>query len=176
MGYHKPGINDPDDAVYNAIASVLSAGRSARLYRSLVKEKKLAVNVMGASGMPGRKYPNLFVFYAMPAAGHTNDEVEKAIDEQVQKLTTEPVTKEELDGVKRRARAALARQTSDNMYLAMLLSDYAALTGDWRNLFRQPEKIDAVTPADILRVAKTIFTPDNKTVGTIEPAETAKAK
>ena len=60
--------------------------------------------------------------------------------------------------------------------LVLQLSEIQALTGDWRNLFRQIDKINAVTPQDIQRVAKATFIRDNKTVGTIDPVETAAAK
>ncbi len=45
---------------------------------------------------------------------------------------------------------------------------YEALTGDWRNLFKQLDRIDAVTADDIQRVAKTYFTTKNRTVGVIQ--------
>jgi len=172
-GYHKPDINDPDNAVYNALGSVLSDGRSSRLYRSLVRDKKIATQVGGFPGFPGQKYPGLFLFFAMASPGHTNQEIEKAIDEEIEKLEKEPVSQDDLDGVKRRARANLLRSLDDNSNLALQLSDYQVLTGDWRNLFRDLDKINAVTPGDIQRIAKATFTFDNKTVGVIEPLETA---
>jgi predicted Zn-dependent peptidase len=176
VGYHKPDINHPDNAVYDAIGSLLSQGRSSRLYRSLVRDKKVATQAGGFPGFPGQKYPGLFLFFAFTAPGHNNDEVEKAFEEEINRLKTQPVSREELDGVKRRARANLLRQLGDNFSLAMQLSNYQVLTGDWRNLFKQLDKINAVTPQDIQRVAKDTFTRDNKTVGTIDPIETAASK
>jgi predicted Zn-dependent peptidase len=171
MGYHKPDINHPDDAVYDAISSLLSEGRSSRLYRGLVRDRKVATQVAGFPGLPGQKYPGLFIFFAMTAPGRTNQEVEKAIEEELERLIKEPVSKEELDGVKRRARASLLRELDDNLGLAIQLSSMQALTGDWRSLFRQLDKINAVTPEDIQRVAKATFTRTNKTVAVIEPLE-----
>ena len=175
-GYHKPDINSPDNAVYDAISSLMSQGRSSRLYRSLVRDKKIAVQAAGIPGLPGLKYPGLFIFFSVPAQGHTNAESEKAIEEEIERLKKEPVTKEELDGVKRRARSSLIRGLADNSSLAIQLANYQVLTGDWRNLFRQLDKINAVTPEDIMRVSKAVFIKSNRTVGTIEPLETAKAR
>ncbi|HEX8986196.1 MAG TPA: pitrilysin family protein [Bryobacteraceae bacterium] len=175
-GYHKPDVNDPDDAVYDAISSVLSGGRSSRLYRSLVKEKKIATQVGGFPGFPGEKYPGLFLFFAFAAPGHNNEEIEKALDAEIEKLRNEPVTAEELDGVKRRTRAGILHQLDSNPGMADLLASYQQLTGDWRHLFQQIDKINAVTPADVQRVARKTFTFDNRTVGVIEPLETAAAK
>jgi predicted Zn-dependent peptidase len=171
MGYHKPDINHPDDAAYDALASLLSDGRSSRLYRSLVKEKKMAVSAGGFGGLPGQKYPGLFLFYAMPSQGHTNEEVLKALDEEIERLKAQPVDKEELQGVKQRAKSSLLSQLDDNTQLAGNLTSIQALTGDWRNLFKQLDKINRITEEDIQRVAKATFYNDNRTIGTIDPIE-----
>jgi predicted Zn-dependent peptidase len=175
-GYHKPDINHPDNAVYDAISSLLSEGRSSRLYRSLVRDKKIASAAGGFPGFPGQKYPGLFLFYAFVAPGHTNGEARKAIEAEIERLQTEPVGREELDGVKRRARANIIRQLGDNSSLALQLSEYQVLTGDWRTLFKQLDRINAVTPEDIQRVARSTFTFDNRTIGSIEPLEGAASK
>jgi len=171
VGYHKPGIQHPDNAVYDALGSLLSEGRSSRLYRSLVRDQKIAVEAGGFPGFPGQKYPGLFLFFAFTAPGHENAEVEKALEAETRRLCKELVSAEELDGVKRRARANLLRQLGDNAGLAMQLADWQGLTGDWHNLFRQLDKIDAVTSADVQRVAKTTFTEINRTIGAIEPEQ-----
>src|SRR5207249_10110555 len=68
--YHRPDFRDPDDAVYDAIADLLSEGRTSRLYRSLVRDKKIAAAAVGFTDFPGVKYPSLFGFYAVPIQGH----------------------------------------------------------------------------------------------------------
>jgi predicted Zn-dependent peptidase len=175
-GFHKPDINDPDNAVYDAIGSLLSEGRSSRLYRSLVRDKKIATAAGGFPGFPGEKYPGLFLFYAFPSPKHTNDEVQKAIEAEIERLKTEPVSADELEGVKRRARASAIQGMGDNMTVARTLAFYQALTGDWRNAFTRLDKIAAVTPADIQRVSKATFTFDNRTVAEIEPLDAAQSK
>ena len=172
-GYHKPDLNDPDDAVYDAIGSLLSEGRSSRLYRSLVRDQKTATDTGGFPGFPGQKYPGLFIFYAFAAPGHTNEEVQKGIEAEIERLKAEPVSPGELDGVKRRARANLLRQLDDNAQLAYLLAQAEALRGSWRELFRSVDRINAVTAADIQRVAAAAFTFDNRTIGVIEPVQEA---
>ena len=173
VGYHKPDINHPDNAVYSAMGSLLSEGRSSRLYRNLVRDKKIAVDAGGFSGFPGDKYPGLFLFYAYTAPGHTNEEVEQALGEETIRLKESPVSLVELDGVKRRARANLIRRLDDNSGLAQALGQWQGLTGDWRNLFKQLDRIEAVLPTDIQRVAKATFTTNNRTVGVIEPLASA---
>jgi predicted Zn-dependent peptidase len=171
LGYHKPSVNHPDDAVYDAVGSLLSDGRSSRLHRRLVRDKRLAVAAGGFPGLPGQKYPGLFLFYAFTAPGRSNEEVERAIGEEIERLKSEPVSQEELQGVKRRARASFLRRLDSSVELAVALSEAQGLTGDWRNLFRQLERIDAVSAPDIQRVATETFQPANRTVGIIEPVE-----
>jgi len=172
IGYHKPSINHPDNAVFDAITEIVGIGRTSRLYKSLVKEKKIAVAASGFPGMPGNKYPSLFLFYAVPSRDHTNQECEQAIYAEIDKLKTEPVLPEELAKAKTRSRADLIRQLASNSGLAALLTFYEVVTGDWRNLFKQLDDIDKVTAEDIQRVAKKYFTTKNQTVGIIETTPT----
>ncbi|HEX4604147.1 MAG TPA: pitrilysin family protein, partial [Candidatus Angelobacter sp.] len=69
-GYHRPNFLDPDDAVYDVLSDLLSKGRTSRLYRSLVRDKRIALAAQGGS-FPGNKYPSLFFFFAAPTQGHT---------------------------------------------------------------------------------------------------------
>ena len=87
-------VTDPDDAVYDVLQDLLSSGRTSRLYRSLVRDKKIAANASGFSGFPGEKYPNLFAFFAIPTPGHTPEEVQAAIRAEIERLKTEDVTDE----------------------------------------------------------------------------------
>ncbi|WP_433963862.1 M16 family metallopeptidase [Tunturiibacter gelidiferens] len=66
-GYHRPDYLDPDDSAYDAISDIFSNGRTARLYRSLVRDQSIAAEAQGFSGFPGDKYPGLFAVYAVPS-------------------------------------------------------------------------------------------------------------
>jgi predicted Zn-dependent peptidase len=168
IGYHKPAIIHPENAVFDAITDIISLGRTSRLHKSLVKEKKIAVAASAFKGLPGNKYPGLFLFYAVPAKGNTNQQCEEAIYEEIEKFKTELVTSEELAKAKTRARAGLIRQLDSNSGLAAQITFYEVVTGDWRNLFTQLDQIEKVTAEDIQRVAKEYFTKKNRTVGVIE--------
>lgn len=170
-GYHRPAMNHPDHAIYELIGRLLSDGRTSRLYKSLVEEQQVALNAEGFSGFPGDKYPNLMLFYALTAPGHTVDEVAASLSKEIERLKTEPVAALDLDRVKTQARADLLRSLDSNMGMAMSLVDYEVKTGSWRNLFKQLDAIATVTPADIQRVAKETFQPQNRTIGRILPKE-----
>jgi predicted Zn-dependent peptidase len=155
--------------VYELLSGILSSGRTARLYKSLVEEKQVALNAQGFSGFPGDKYPNLILFYALTTPDRSVDDVAQALQAELQRLKTELVSAQELDRVKTQARAGLLRSLDSNSGMAELLLEYEAKTGDWRNLFKELEQINAVTSADIQRVARSTFTPQNRTVGKLLP-------
>jgi predicted Zn-dependent peptidase len=166
-GYHKPAETDPDQAVYDAIDDILSAGRTSRLYRSLVRDKKLAVQVESFSGFPGEKYPNLWAVLVIPAFGVSNEQVQAAVREEIGRLQREDVTDEELAKFKTRSKARLLRSLRSNQGLANQFAEYQRLFGDWRELFRSIDRLEKVTKADIRRVATQTFQAPNRTVAMI---------
>jgi predicted Zn-dependent peptidase len=167
-GYHRPDYRNPDAAVYDAISDILSNGRVSRLYRSLVRDQKIAAEAEGFSPFPGDKYPGLFAFFCVPLPGHTPDEMRDAIHKEIDKLKTADVSDEELAMFKTRTRADLLRGLADNQGLANSLAQYQTRYGDWRELFLQLDKVDKVTKADIRRVANEVFIASNRTSASIE--------
>ncbi|MGA6981674.1 MAG: pitrilysin family protein [Candidatus Sulfotelmatobacter sp.] len=167
-GYHRPDYRSQDDAVYDAITDLMSDGRTSRLYRALVRDKKIAAFSAGFSGLPGIKYPHLFAFYAFPLPGHTPQEMADAIHAEIDRLKKEDISDDELEMIKTRSKANLIRGLADNEGLATQLATYQTRYGDWRELFRSVDRIDKVTKADIRRVANETFTDTNRTVGVIE--------
>jgi predicted Zn-dependent peptidase len=178
-GYQRPNYRDPDDAVYDAISDILSNGRTSRLYRSMVRDKKIAAAAGGFSPYPGSKYPHLFAFYGVPLPGHKPTEMPVAIHEEIERLKTQDVSDEELKMVKTRAKATLIRGLASNTGLSQQLAEAQARYGDWRELFRQVDRIDKVTKEDIRRVANKTFVESNRTTGAIEtvrPASGSKGR
>jgi predicted Zn-dependent peptidase len=166
--YHRPDYRSPDDQVYDAIADLMSSGRTSRLYRALVRDKQIASDAEGFTGYPGNKYPHLFAFYATPLPGHTTKEVGDAIHVEIERLKKEDISDEELKMIKTRAKANLIRSLGSNEGLAFDLGLYEARYDDWRELFRSVDRIEKVSKADIRRVASETFKPNNRTVGIIE--------
>jgi len=175
-GYHRPDYRDKDNAVYDAIGDLLSNGRTSRLYRSLVRDKKISAQTAGFGDFPGQKYPNLFVFYAVPLPGHTNKEMEDAVHAEIERLKTEDITADELKMVKTRAKAGLLRSLAENEGLAQNLATTQARYGDWREIFTDIDRIDKVTKEDIRRVAVKTFVNTNRTVAVIETKTETPAK
>lgn len=164
-GYHRPSIGDPDHVIYGMIDSILVGGRTSRLYKKLVVDDQIALDVGSLNGFPGDKYDNIFMVYALTAPGQTVDEMAVAFEQELTRLKDQPVTPEELDRVKTQARAGLLRSLSSNEGMASLLTEYEAKTGSWRNVFKELDQIQAVTAADVQRVARSTFQANSRTVG-----------
>ena len=187
-GYHRPSGTDLDAEAYDALAAILGGSggfgpmgggggnRTSRLYRSLVRDKQIAANVNVFASFPGDKYPTLMVVFAVPAKGHTIEEVRDGIRAELDKIKTQEVGDDELNRVKAKAKADLVRSLASNNGLAFALSASEARFGDWREVFKSVDKIDRLTRADIMRVAKATFKDTNRTVGYIETTGTATPK
>ena len=167
IGYHKPALGHADDYVFDVIDAVLSDGLTSRLYTRLVREKRLAASIGSDANYPGVRAPNLFILTATPLAPHTTAEVEAAIYEELERLKTNPVTAKELEKVINNLDADLVRALRSNGGLASQLALFQTVAGDWRYALKARDKIAAVKPADIQRVATQYFTKSNRTVAVL---------
>lgn len=170
IGFHKPTLPHADDYVFDVIDMLLTDGRTSRLYKKLVLEKKLATSVSSFGG-PGSRYANLFILSATPRAPHTVAEVEEAIYEELERLKKEPMTEKELQQILNQLEFEESRQMASNGGLARNLTEYEAVAGSWRYLIEHRQKVAQITAADVIRVAKQYFTRQNRNVGFITKGE-----
>ena len=167
IGYHKPTLPHFDDYVLDVIDILLSTGRTSRLYKTLVEEKKIAVSVSTGNGFPGARYANLFAIFATPRSPHTTEEVEREIYKQLELLKSEAITPYELTKVKNRLEASFIRSLASNAGLAAKLSYYQTVAGDWRYIEEHSKQIAKITAEDVKRVAEQYFIDTNRTVATL---------
>jgi predicted Zn-dependent peptidase len=167
IGFHKPGLGHSDDYVFDVIDELLTDGPTSRLYSKLVRESRLAAAVNSDANYPGVRSANLFVLSATPLAPHTTAEVEAAILAELERLKSEPVSPKELERIVNNLDADMVRALRSNSGLASQLALYQTVAGDWRYVLKARDKIAAVTPADIQRVAAQYFTKSNRTVATL---------
>lgn len=168
-GYRCPAITDADEVVYEIIVRLLSSSRTSGLYKSLVKDRQIAVEVGGSIPFPGDKYPNLLLFDATTAPNRSVDELEQAFREEIERFKTEPVTEPELERARKGLRTELVQALDSNKEMADLLAEFEAKTGSWQKLFERIEMIATITPADVQRVAQKTFTPENRTIVRLVP-------
>jgi predicted Zn-dependent peptidase len=166
FGYHVPGLDHPDAPALTVMGQVLTGGRTSRLFRRLVIRERVATNI-AALQFPGSLYPRLFTFQGVPIAPHTTAEIETAVYEEIDRLQRDPPTDEELQRVRNQAEAGSIQRLQSNFGLAFQLSQSEALWYDWRHTFRDQAALARVTAADVQRVARTYFSPNNRTVATL---------
>ena len=166
IGWNKPSFPADADYTCDIIAGMLSDGRTSRLYRSLVLEKRIAVSVDAWNGFPGSRYDNLFVIAAAPRAPHTVQEVEAAIYEEIAKLAAE-VSREEIEKIVSRNESSTVLDFQSNKGIARTLNYYQTVRGDWSQILRYLEEIRLVTPERVRRTIETYFTRENRTVGVL---------
>jgi predicted Zn-dependent peptidase len=171
LGWKIEDQMNADWPVYQAIADILGQGRTSRLYTKLVKEDKQAVQAFSFAGFPGSRYTNLMTVFGIPVKGVGAAQLETSIRAEVARLVAGGVTAEELAGVKQRARANFLRGLDSNNGLAQQLASYQMDTGDWRRLFSEVKRLEAVTADDVKRVAAEIFQDQRLTVAMIENAQ-----
>ncbi len=164
IGYKRPAATHPDDVVFDVIDGIVAGGRTGLMYKELVEKKKIALGAATAGSFPGAKYPNLYLFYALPNAGESMDGLEKSIYEIIEQLKSKPVDETTLKRVKTKVRAGLIRQLDSNNGMAEQLATFYAMFGDWRMLFKGVEEVEKVTAADVQRVARQYFNDRTKTV------------
>lgn len=170
VGYHRESMQSEDDPVYDILSDVLTQGRTSRLHKRLVQEEK-ALGVQIFDSYPGQKFESLFVLIGVPNRGVSPDSIEHEIYEELEQIKNEGISQEELERAKTRARANLIGGLDSNQGLAQQFAETHALTGDWRNIFRQLEDIGAVTVEDVQRVAKETFEESNRTVAMIKTTD-----
>ena len=174
MGYHTPNLRDKDSYVLEVIATILSGGKSSRLYQSIVREKRLALSADADQSLVSRD-PSLFTLSAEVLPGKEVAEVEKALNQEIERLQREPVGEKELEKAKNQLEASFIFGQDSIFNQAMLLARHE-IALSWKTIDDYPPSIRKVTPEDIQRVAKKYLIPDNRTVGILIPLPPKEGK
>ena len=174
MGYHVPNLRDQDSYALEVISTILSGGKSSRLYQNLVREKRLVLSADADHSLISRD-PSLFILSADLLPGKEVTDVEKAFNQEVERLQKELVGKQELEKVKNQIEASFLFGQDSLFYQAMLLARHE-IALSWRAIDDYLPSIRKVTPEDIQRVAKKYLNPDNRTVGILIPLPPKEGK
>ncbi len=170
IAFHKPTLPHQHDYAFDLLDQILGQGRTSRLYKALVEEQQLATAV-SVYGAPGARYDNLFVIDAIPRHPHTPAEVEAAIYRELEQLKTVAVSGHELIKARNRLVTDQLRHLKSNSGLARMLTSYQSLVGDWRYLVNFQAEIERLTAEDLMAVARTYFTRQNRTVVVLQKGE-----
>ena len=166
-GYHIPADGHPDSYPLVIASTILSEGRSSRIYQSLVYDKQLALQADASGNFT--EDPNLFFSMLIMNRGASIEEGEKALNSEIMHLTTEPVSDKELEKAKNKIRSEYAFGRESVQQKAQALGHAAVIHGDTASVNKEYDLFMKVTKEDIMRVAKTYFRPDNRTVILVTP-------
>lgn len=168
MGFRVPNYSSEDSYALDILESILSHGKSSRLYQSLVYDQKNSLAV-GAEYSVLQTDPGLFYFYSLVNPGAKAEGVEEAIQREIVRLQNEPPSELELQRAKNQVEAARVFEQDSNFRHAMLMGQAESVGAGWRRIDQFVERIRAVTAKDVQRVAKQYLTQDNRTVGILIP-------
>jgi len=174
VAYHITKDGNPDSYPLHIVGKVLSDGQSSRIYKKLVYEKQMAVAAFGTANLI--EDPNLFYAVAIVQPGHTTQEVANALIEEIERLKTEPITEHELQRTKNQfARDYILGRESDQQK-ALQLGHAVVIHHDIKTADGEFDIFQNITVADVQRVARTYFRPENRMVLTIVPSDKAAAR
>jgi zinc protease len=174
IAYKVPNLREPDSYVLEVIATLLSGGKSSRLYQGLVRDRRLVFDVDADHSLLS-KDPSLFYLAADPLPGKEVAEIEKAFDEEVERLQKTPVDDRELEKTKNQMESAFVYRQDSLFSQAMILARYEVALS-WRAADDYLPSIRKVTAEDIQRVAKRYLVKDNRTVGILVPLPPKEGK
>jgi len=181
MAYHAPAAGHPDSATLQVLAGVMSGGGgggrggrgggggggggSGRLYKALVETRKALSASMSFRQLHD---PGFVLVSANLSNDQSLDEVRKIIIQTIDNLASEPPTPDEVERVKSRLLRGLEQRLTDGQQLGLGLTTPIS-QGDWRLMFVEHDRIQEVTPGDLVRVARAYFKASNRTVGVFIP-------
>jgi zinc protease len=173
VAFHVPESQHPDDSALDVLEAVLAHGQSSRLYSRLVDKEQLVLSV-DSFRQPSLD-PGLLIFSLQPRSGIDPARAEKALFEELDRLREHPLPDQELRKAKNQLLAEHFRALKTISSRANLLGTYQVFYGDYRKLYSVEQAVEAVTAADVQRVAQQYLTEKNRTIATLVPAASEPA-
>ena len=163
--YHIPALSHPDAIPLQVAASILGAGRSSRLYKAIVNQ---GLATRAHANADARKDPGLFSVSVSLRRGAETTAAQAAALREVERLSESEITDAELAKVRRQVRSWFLMNAEGVSRQARLLGQFE-VEHTWQAYSTYLDDLEAMTPADIARVARTYLHPDNRTVGWFLP-------
>ena len=174
IAYHVPETQHEDHYALDVLNSVLSSGKSSKLYSYLVDENQYATSVF--SYMPESFDPNLFYIYGIAGQDVDAVKLENEILNVIDGVIENAITEKELQKVKNQKLMEFYKTLETIDGKSDTLGTYELYFGDYKKMYFAPEAYEKVTAEDIKRVAKKYFTKNNRTVGVLQNSEPAPSE
>ena len=160
--YRIPAQGTDDYYAVQMLAQLLSGGQSARMYKKLVDEDQLALQV--GSFPLDMEDPGLNIVFGISGLGVDPAQLEAGMDAEVKRAQTEAIPEREFQKLRNQMEAQFITSNSNVASIAESLANYEMYFGDANLINTELDRYMAVTPADIQRVAKQYFVPENRVV------------
>ncbi|MBC7189462.1 insulinase family protein, partial [Candidatus Aerophobetes bacterium] len=167
MAYKVPAYPNRDSLYLEVLSTILGEGKSSRLYRKLVNETALAVDVSTGNSALSRDGFLFFIVVSVKDVGKIN-EVEKIVKEEIEKIKNEAPSDIEIEKARNQVEASFLFSQDSVFGHALYIGKFEIL-GSWKMIDRYREDIMKVTADDVQKVAKKYFNFDNLTVGELLP-------
>lgn len=174
IGYHTPSFPHEDSYALEILSTILSGGKSSRLYKSLVYEKKLSLDA-GAEYSSMYIDPFMFFFWANSAPGREIPDVEKAVYAEVEGIKNTPPSEKEVQKAKNQIESSFIFG-QDSLYMQAMNIGRFEILGSWRLMDKYLDGIRKVTPEEVQRAAKKYLTEENRTTGILIPIKTVRSE
>ncbi len=172
IAYHVPQTGTEEYFALDLLESILSSGKTSRLYKSIVDEKQLAIDIGTYYG--NAFDPTVFYFYAIANQNVKAEFLEKAILDEIDKIVRSGISDDELQKVKNQKLMNFYHTMETINGKANMIGTYELFFGDYKKLFSAPDDFNKITKEEIQNVAKKYFTKDNRTVGILQSEEAGK--
>ncbi len=168
--YHIDAGTSDDIYALQVLSAILSGGDSSRMTQRLVRKEHLAIF---AGGGPNQlEDPGMFTIFAVFLPGSDAKKIRAVLEEEVARVVTQPVTEKELVKAKNQFATSTAQQRERVGDLATRIGMDWVVAHDPLRIFSADKKFDAVTVADVQRVAKKYLVPNNLSIVTLQPLGT----
>jgi predicted Zn-dependent peptidase len=168
IAYHIPPGNTPDNYAAEVLGNILSTGRSSRFYQHLVKDKQLAVSIQVQPD--ARIGPSLFYIFATPRPGVKPEDLEKAIDDEIEAVKKDGVTEQEMEKARTQFLRSQIQSRQSTLFTAIRLGQYAVFFNDPDLINTIFDKYSAVTAERVQQAARKYLAATGRTVVITLPA------
>ena len=160
MGYRTPAQTDRDAYVLDMISTYLSDGKSSKLYKKLVDEKKKALQVFAFNG--SQEDYGAYVVGALPVGETSLEDLKKEIDEEIVKLQTEPITEKDYQKLQNKFENKFVNSNSSVSGIANSLARYHMLYDDTNLINNEIDIYQTITREEITAVANKYLKPNQR--------------
>ena len=160
--YRTPSFKDRDSYVLNMISSYLTDGKSSKLYKKLVDEKKMALQV-GAINFSQEDY-GMYIIYGLPLGDNKLDDLRKEIDEEIVKIQNNLISEKDYQKIQNKFENRFVNSNASIEGIANSLAKYYMLYGDINLINNEIKIYESITREEIQAVAKKYLNPNQRLI------------